>query len=158
MPHVVGVSDMKVSSEPGETIITHSLGSCIAVIVHDPEARVSGILHFQLPDSKSNPERAGDNPCMYADTGIPKLFKAAYKLGAEKKRMIVKVVGGSAVLDKNGFFSIGERNYVATRKILWKNGVFIEAEDVGGDSWRTVRVDIETGRLLVKNSEKTFEL
>jgi chemotaxis protein CheD len=149
---------MKVSNRPGDTIVTHSLGSCIAVVIHDPDAEVAGLLHFQLPDSKSNPDRASDNPYMYADTGIPLLFKSAYKLGAEKKRMIVKVVGGSNVLDRNGFFSIGERNYVATRKILWKNGVFIDAEDVGGESWRTVRVEVATGRMLVKNSERTFEL
>ncbi|HPI76275.1 MAG TPA: chemotaxis protein CheD, partial [bacterium] len=97
-------------------------------------------------------------PHMFADTGVPLLFKSAYKLGAEKKRIIVKVAGGSNVMDKTGFFQIGRRNYVSLKKILWKNGVLIDSEDVGGNSWRTMRLEIGSGRVLIKNGSGEFEL
>ncbi len=155
---LVGVSDMKVSANEGDIIVTHSLGSCIGVTIYDPAAKVGGMLHYQLPTSEDSRERAAENPHMFADTGVPLLFKSAYRLGAEKKRIIVKVAGGSNVMDKTGFFQIGRRNYVSLKKILWKNGVLIDSEDVGGNSWRTMRLEIGSGRVLIKNGSGEFEL
>lgn len=158
MRHVVGVSEMKVSRSEGDIIVTHSLGSCIGVAIYDAKAGVGGLLHYQLPLSRENPDRARENPCMYADSGIPHLFKAAYALGADKKRMIVKVAGGARVLDNNNFFNIGQRNYIALKKIFWKNGVFIQSEDVGGETWRTMHLEIGTGRVWIKNSQGLYDL
>ena len=45
---------------------------------------------------------------MFADTGIPLLFKSCYKLGAEKKRMVIKVAGGARIMDDMNYFRIGE--------------------------------------------------
>lgn len=95
---------------------------------------------------------------MFADTGIPYLFRSAYELGAVKKRLIVKVAGGSSLLDDNGTFNIGKRNYIILRKIFWKNGILIDAEDVGGSISRTVRLEVGTGRVTVKNRGKEIEL
>jgi chemotaxis protein CheD len=63
---------------------------------------------------------------MFADTGIPLLFRRAYECGAEKRRLVVRVVGGAQVMDREGVFNIGKRNYLALRKILWKAGVLGE--------------------------------
>ena len=91
---------------------------------------------------------------MFADTGIPLLFKEAYSLGGEKRRMQVKVIGGAQLLDDSGYFNIGKRNYMALRKILWANNVLIQAEEVGGQVNRTVRLEVATGKIWVKNSGK----
>ncbi|MFA6448319.1 MAG: chemotaxis protein CheD [bacterium] len=155
--HVVGVSDMKVAKAEG-VIVTHSLGSCIGIAIHDPAAQVSGILHFQLPSAEGNKEKAALNPCMYADTGIPELFRSAYRLGADKRRIIVKVAGGSNIADKNDFFKIGSRNYIMMKKIFWKNGILIDNEDVGGNIWRTMRIEIRTGRVFIKHGKGEYEL
>ena len=158
MPKVVGVSDMLVSKNPDDVIVTHSLGSCIGVAVYDPAAGVGGLLHYQLPLSRDNPERALNNPYMFADTGVPALFRACYELGASKQRMIVKIAGGSTTLDTNGFFNIGQRNYITLRKILWKNGVLIAAEDIGGNSWRTMFLSVGTGSVRLKTNRGEFLL
>jgi len=89
---------------------------------------------------------------MFADTGIPILFKEAYRYGAVKSRIVVKVAGGSQILDDTGFFNIGKRNYMALRKILWKNNILIKAEDIGGQVSRTVRLEISTGKVWLKYS------
>ena len=156
--HIVGVSDMQVTDNPNAVIVTHSLGSCIGVAIHDPVAKVGGLLHFQLPESGDRPERAAENPYMFADTGLPAFFKTAYKHGAEKKRLVVKIAGGSNVADKSEFFQIGRRNYISLKKILWKNGVLIKAEDVGGNSWRTMRLEVGTGRVFIKNGSGEYEI
>ncbi|HEB74149.1 MAG TPA: chemotaxis protein CheD [Candidatus Desulfofervidus auxilii] len=147
---VVGIADIKVSNNPEDTLITYALGSCIGVIVYDPVVKVGGLLHFMLPESKVNPQRAKENPYMFADTGVPLLFKTCYKYGAKKRRMIVKVAGGAEIMDEAGYFNIGKKNYAVLRKIFWRNGVLIRAEDVGGMVNRTVELDIVTGEVRLK--------
>jgi chemotaxis protein CheD len=152
MKLIVGVSDMIVSKDPEAEIITYSLGSCIGIAVYDAVANVGGLLHFMLPDSNLDLEKAKRKPFMFADTGIPALFKSAYQLGAAKQRMRVIVTGGSQVLDQKGFFNIGKRNDMAVRKIFHKNNVIINYRDVGGNVNRTVRVLVKTGDITIKVS------
>ena len=151
---IVGVSDMKVSNEAESTIVTYSLGSCIGVAIYDPVSRVGGLLHFMLPESSLDSAKAQKNPYMFADTGIPHLFKSAYQLGAKKQRMKVVVAGGSQVLDQKGFFNIGKRNYMALKKIFFKNNVLIDYENVGGNSNRTIKLKVKDGSLWLKVSGK----
>ena len=149
---IVGVSDMKVSNDPAATLITYSLGSCIGIVVYDPVVKAGGMLHYMLPESQLDEKKAKNNPFMFADTGIPALFKETYRLGAKKQRMKVVVVGGAQILDQKGFFNIGKRNHMAVRKIFWKNQVMIDHEDVGSSANRTVRLDIATGNIHIKVS------
>jgi chemotaxis protein CheD len=146
----VGIGDCKVSSTADVVLTTYALGSCIAIAIYDSFAGVGGLLHFMLPESSLNPERASQNPFMFADTGIPYLFHSAYQLGAEKRRLIVRAVGGAQVMDENGVFNIGKRNQLAMRKILWKAGVMLQGEETGGTSSRTVRLEVATGRCWVR--------
>jgi chemotaxis protein CheD len=150
---VVDIADFAVANDPRTTLVTYSLGSCIGVAIWDPEAHVAGLLHYMLPESALSPEKAKSNPAMFADTGIPAMFRAAYELGAVKKRIVVKVAGGSQLLDDNGTFNIGKRNYVMLRKIFWKNGILIDGEDVGGSISRTLRVACDEGRVILKTRE-----
>jgi len=153
MKIVVGISDMKVSNKPGDVLVTYSLGSCIGVVLWDPVAKVGGLLHYMLPDSSLDKDKAQDKPFMFADSGIPRLFKETYKFGAEKSRLVVKVVGGSQIMDDAGVFNIGKRNYMVLRKIFWKNKIMITKEDVGGTANRTVSLDVATGVVHLKTSD-----
>jgi chemotaxis protein CheD len=110
-------------------------------------AGVAGLLHLMLPESSMDPERARRQPFLFADSGIPALFHAAYAKGAEKKRMSVRLIGGAQVMDPNGVFNIGKRNHLACRKILWSAGVMVSAEAVGGSVSRTVRLEVKSGAL-----------
>ncbi len=150
MRKVVGVADMAISTMPDEVLITYSLGSCIAVVIYDPVVKVGGMLHYMLPESSLDPEKAKQNPNMFADTGITLLFRQSYQFGAKKEHIIVKAVGGAQILDQNGLFNIGKRNYLALRKILWRNNVAVAAEHVGGNVNRTVRLEVATGKVFLK--------
>lgn len=152
MKLIVGVADMKVSNDPGHTLVTYSLGSCIGLVVFDPVARVGGILHYMLPESAIDEAKAAKNPFMFADTGIPRLFKATYKYGAKKSRMKIFVVGGAQIMDQQGFFNIGKRNHMALKKMFFKNRVMASGEAVGGNVNRTVHLDINTGDVYLKTS------
>ena len=152
MKQIVGVADMKVSNNPSDSIMTYSLGSCIGLVVYDTVAKVGGILHYMLPESDIDKTKAEKNPFMFADTGIPRLFKGAYKFEAKKNRMKIYVFGGAQILDQKGFFNIGKRNYMALKKMFFKNKVIIDTEQVGGEVNRTIRLEIKTGDVFVKTS------
>lgn len=152
MNQIVGVADMKVSNNPEDVLVTYSLGSCIGLAVYDPVASVGGLLHYMLPESSLDGNKAKKNPYMFGDTGIPMLFKTTYQLGAKKNRLKVVVVGGSQILDQKGLFNIGKRNHTVLRKMFWKNNVMIDFEDVGGSSNRTIKLEIKTGEAWLKVS------
>jgi chemotaxis protein CheD len=147
---VVGISDCKVTRDAEATLVTYALGSCIAVAMHDPVTKVSGLLHYMLPESAIDENKAQQNPFMFADTGIPQMIDALKAAGGDGKRMIVRLTGGAQVLDSQGVFQIGKRNYLAARRILWKAGILIAGEAVGGDVSRTTRLEVATGRQWVR--------
>lgn len=155
---VVEIADLKVSSNPAVVLVTYALGSCIAVIVYDPVMKAGGMIHYMLPLSESSPEKATERPAMFADTGIPLLFHSMYALGCKKPDLIVKVAGGGSLYDDNGHFAIGRRNYTILRKMFWKAGVMISAEDVGGTKSRTARLFVDTGRCTITASGEETEL
>lgn len=153
-PLVVGVGDCRVSADPESELVTYALGSCIALSIWDPVVRVGGLLHFMLPEASVDRVSGGrDNPCRYADTGTPILFRSAYQKGADKRRLVVRMAGGASVVDADGYFNIGKRNYAALRKILWKAGVMVHGEDIGGTSSRTVRLEVGSGRFFIRGPE-----
>lgn len=156
--HTVGIAEMKASSQVEDSFITHALGSCLGVAVHDPVARVGGLIHIMLPMSKIDREKAQKKPCMFVDTGIPALFKHLYQLGASKENITVKVAGGAKILDEAGHFNIGERNYTMLRKLLWKNNVLLTSEDVGGTASRTMVLELLSGAVMVRSNGQAKEL
>ena len=152
MEHIVGVADMKVSNQADDTIVTYSLGSCIGLAIHDPQAGVGGMLHYMLPDSAIDAVKAKNNPFMFADTGIPALFKQVYALGAKKIRIKVFVAGGAEIMEQEGIFNLGRQNYSALMQILNKNDVSIWKQAVGGYSNRTIKMEITSGNIYLKTS------
>jgi chemotaxis protein CheD len=147
---IVAMADCALSASDEVTLVTYALGSCIAVAIHDPLSGVGGLLHFMLPDSTIDANKAKIHPYMFADTGIPLLFRRAYELGAQKRRLRVRLIGGAQVLDDAGVFNIGKRNHLAARKILWKAGVLVHAEAVGGTLSRNVGLHVGTGRCWMR--------
>lgn len=149
---------MKASKDPASFIITHSLGSCIGLVGYDPKMHAGGLLHFQLPDSANHARRARENPFMFADTGIPLFLETLYSLGASKSRLQVSMFGGANMLDDEELFKIGTKNARATKKLLWQQSISVVHEDVGGNSSRTVSLDIATGNISLRRDGKLYTL
>ena len=152
MKVIVGISDMRISNKPDDELITYSLGSCIGVVLWDPDVKVGAMLHYMLPDSNIDKSKAVAKPFMFADKAVPRMFKEIYTHGAKKGRMKVYVVGGSQVMDESGMFNIGKRNYMIVRKMFWKNKVIVTKEDIRGTVNRTIRLHIGTGKVVMKVS------
>lgn len=155
---VIGVGELCVSNQPGDLLITYALGSCLGVTFYDPELRMGGLAHCQLPMRKGTEPRDEGRPAMYVDTGIAHLFSSLTELGACKRRLQVKVAGGCHPGDGPDLFQIGERNLTVLRKLLWKNNLLIAAADVGGSQPRTMSLETSTGRVLLSSAGQSWEL
>jgi len=147
---IVGVGDMAVSNLPSVTLSTYALGSCVGIVVYDPVSHAGGLLHIMLPDSKISPDKAISQPAMFADTGLPLLFRAVLGLKAERARLRVLIAGGASVLCGSDSFKIGERNIRATLEWLTRNGFSARNQVTGGTVNRTLHLDVGNGSLALK--------
>jgi len=147
---VIQVSDAKISRDPDAVLVTYSLGSCLGVSLYDPAAQIGGMIHFQLPESKMDPQRAEREPFMFCDSGMEILIDNMIHRGAAKSRIIVKTAGGAAMKAGPKGFDIGKRNILSLRKVLWKHGLFLKGQHVGGDLPRNFYLHINDGTVLIK--------
>lgn len=140
-----------VSNRPGDVLATAGpIGSSVVVCLSNAASGVAGLLHFAWPDSALDPAQAASQPAHYADTGLALLFEEAERLGVEKVRCKVRLVGAANVPDRTGSEKWAKRNLLAARSLLWRNGVFLDSEDVGGTRTRTATLTVEDGQLVVE--------
>ncbi|RRK01144.1 chemotaxis protein CheD, partial [Opitutaceae bacterium TAV3] len=155
---IIGVGELAVSNNPNVTLSTYALGSCVGLVAYDPVRRGGGILHIMLPQSALSPEKAGQQPAMFADTGVPALFDSLRGIGAERRRLRLYLAGGACVLSGPDTFKIGERNISATRQMLSVYGCPATDIELGGTINRTLHLEIATGRLTIKRPDRTQEI
>jgi chemotaxis protein CheD len=145
---VVNLGDVFVTTDPTVVLSCVGLGSCVAVCAYDPFARVGGIAHVVLP--KSSPDQTSSTK--FANVAVPLLLDQLRENGAYNIRLIVKIVGGASLgtLNNHVTSNIGERNLEAVKRVLDQQGIRVAAADVGGNHGRSVRMHLESGRLIVR--------
>ncbi|AMK09789.1 MAG: chemotaxis protein CheD [Pseudodesulfovibrio sp.] len=154
---VVGISDMKLSRNPGDVIVTYSLGSCLGVAIYDPKERIGGMVHCLLPSAAAAREKARQNPFMFVTTGVAMTVRRLVDLGARKERLVFKVAGG-ANMRKDRLFDTGLRNFNALQTLMERNNRKLDAVDVGGTIPRTLFLYLDTGRVVVRSMGKEKDL
>ena len=148
--HVVGISDCKVSNDPSDTIVTYALGSCVGLVLYDPQARAGGLLHIMLPDSRFRSSSREFNPHMYADTGFYELIQSLVRLGASKLRLVAKLAGGANMLRHSSLLDIGQRNSEAVLGLLKTEQIPVFATSLGGTVGRSMQVHLDDGTTRVR--------
>ncbi|MBN1762561.1 MAG: chemotaxis protein CheD [Methanomicrobia archaeon] len=146
--YYAGIGEMKVAHNPSALIIM-GLGSCIGLTFHDKYARVGGIAHIMLPDSKGSTVKS----CKYADLAIPLLLNEMLKHDARKGRIVAKIAGGASMFAAMDTLQIGKKNTEIVKKALKDEGIRLVAEDTGGTCGRTITLDTHTGDLSVKTKD-----
>ena len=92
---MVRVADMAVGAGD-QRLTTVGLGSCIAIVLHDPVALVGGLAHVLLP-SPSLSRREGSGPGRFPQSAVPALLEAMASRGADPRRIRARLVGGEDV-------------------------------------------------------------
>jgi chemotaxis protein CheD len=146
----VGIAEYQVTTDPAAILTTSGLGSCIGIALYDEQSGAAGLVHIMLPTAE---DVEGGNRAKFADTGVAELVEALEDAGAAKETMRAKIAGGSDMLDfsENGS-SIGSRNLEQVRTTLAEYDIPIAGEDVGGDHGRSLRLEADSGDLVVKSA------
>ncbi|OCA83815.1 chemotaxis protein CheD [Pseudobacillus wudalianchiensis] len=151
----VGIADLNIVRPP-HVIRTSGLGSCVGVVIYDERASVAGMVHVMLPDSAL--AKSGHiNKAKYADTGINELIALLKLEGAQVYRLKAKIAGGAQMFQfssQNSSFKIGPRNVEAVKQMLQTHHIPIVAEDVGGNSGRTIEFDPHSCELQIRTVNK----
>ena len=145
---VVKMADHAVGDE-NTVLATLGLGSCVGVALYDKFSKVGGLVHIMLP---KNP--GGKKIVKYADTGIPYLVAEMEDIGAKKRNLFAKIVGGAAMFKSesgDSVMKIGSRNIEAVKETLKIEGIKILGSDVGKDYGRSMYFYIENGKVDVKS-------
>jgi chemotaxis protein CheD len=148
---IVRVADLRTGTGE-DVLITIGLGSCVAILLHDPVARVGGMAHVLLPSPALS--RQDGNPAKFPQTAIPRLLELMGQQGASARRMTARLVGGASMfasLAAPGTIQMGERNVVASRQALYQQSIALSGEATGGDYGRTVRLWVADGRVEVSS-------
>lgn len=140
----------------GESLLaTVGLGSCVAIVLHDPEAQVGGLAHVLLPSDSMARDRG--NRAKFPSTAVPLLLEQMRPLGAIDRRITARLVGGASMFNSllpSGGLQIGERNVLACRVALAAARIPVLAEDVGGGHGRSVYFRTGDGVLQVRSMAK----
>jgi chemotaxis protein CheD len=148
--HIVNISDMKLSTDREDVIVTYSLGSCLGVTAYDPKVGIGAMVHCLLPHAGAARDKARANPYMFVNTGVAMMVRKLMDRGAEKQRIVFKAAGCANMRGDN-LFNTGARNFEALGKLLGRNSVTLAASNVGGTIPRTMFLHLDTGRVVVRS-------
>jgi len=141
------------AAERGDgVIVTLGLGSCVAIMLHDPDACAGAMAHVLLPSSSL--ARDITNRAKFPETAVPLLLERLKALGADPRRLVAKLAGGASMfstLVTPGTIQMGERNVLASRSALRAAAIPIVRESVGGERGRSVRFHVKDGRVEIRS-------
>ena len=146
----VGMADLKVAKAP-DSLTTLGLGSCIGLTLYDPVSKIGGLVHYMLPDSTKL--KNNSNIAKFGDTGIRELYKKMIAAGANTRRLVDKIAGGAKMFEVSGLSNVGhvgERNSEEAKIVLKELKIPLVAEDTGLNYGRTVVLNCEDGKYLIK--------
>jgi len=155
----VGVAQFRVGQAPMR-ITTMALGSCLGIVLHDPEARIGALAHAMHP--RRERVRNNMNRAKFVDSVIPLLLETMLQRGARREKIVAKIFGGARMFDGfegcRGVLQIGDENIFAAREVLHELGIPLVAESVGGRTGRTIVLDISDGSVLVRQLNDAVEI
>jgi len=148
---IVNVADWAAERGDG-VLVTLGLGSCVAIMLYDPQANAAAMAHVLLPSTSL--ARDITNHAKFPETAVPLLVDQLKRLGADPRRIVAKLAGGASMFSQlvtPGTIQMGERNVLASRNALRAAAIPILRESVGGERGRSIRFHAQDGRVEIRS-------
>ena len=148
---IVKVADWAAERGDG-VIVTLGLGSCVAIMLHDPQMKAGAMAHVLLPSRSLAHDTS--NLAKFPESAVPLLVERLKALGADPRRLVAKLAGGASMFSQlmtPGTIQMGERNIVASRNALRAASIPIVKEAVGGERGRSIRFHVKDGRVEIRS-------
>jgi chemotaxis protein CheD len=143
----IHIGQMHASQHPA--VIYTLLGSCVAVCLFDPVARVGGMNHILLPGSADLRHQA--QAARYGDNAIAMLLKKVLNVGASRQRVVAKAFGGAHLFkDMSLENSTGLKIVDAVLACLKREGLRLVNQDLAGNFTRKLFFHTDTGEAYMK--------
>ncbi len=146
----VGISDKKIAKSPVK-LITRGLGSCVGITLYDPVQKTGGMAHAMLPDIDR--AVANVNPLRFVNYVIKVMVEELEKCGCLRKNLEAKLFGGAHMfgfLSSESVLNVGDKNAEMSKAILTEMGINILVNETGGTFGRTITLNLENGKVLIK--------
>jgi len=133
---IVDVLTGEVMVAEGNALLRCSgIGSCVCVVLIDPETGRSGMAHVMLPGS--SPVRSKHERTKYAEDALNELVTGLKEKGSPPEQLIAVIGGGGNVLQKPDD-TLCRMNVQSVKSILAAHGIHIAAESTGGTQRRAL--------------------
>ena len=156
---------LEIFLQPGEfyfgekkTRIRTLLGSCVAITLWHPRLEVGGMCHYMLP--RRPRRKACDSGLLdgrYAEDAMKMFLREIEAVGARAADFHAKLFGGARMVTSDGIarrLTIAEANVEYGREAIAQCGFTLCAEDLGGRGHRNVILDIWSGDVWVRRSQR----
>lgn len=135
----------------GRTQVQTLLGSCVAITIWHPDLQIGGMCHYLLPTRGKNQQLSSGH---FADEAMELFREQLRKTSTAASQYEVKLFGGGNMFkvlgQQNTALNVAKNNIQAGIELLHRNGFSIKAQDVGGDVYRTVYLELWSGDVWVR--------
>lgn len=129
------------------------LGSCVAVCLWDPQAKIGGMNHFMLPSRSPGRVTTDFDVLLCGDFAMEALMNAMLGRGARRGGLQAKAFGGGAVVAALTETGIGTRNVEFAREWLAREGIPLLGTDFLGPWSRKVVLNPLTGDAFCRRNQ-----
>jgi len=141
------------SSSP--IIIGTTLGSCIAVCLHDKKNSMGGMNHILLPGMGDSED---EKDTRYGTYAMELLINDLIKIGANRFSLEAKIFGGASMIENiSRKFPTGQQNIEFIMKYLEDERIPINSYCLGGKSARRIYFHTDSGKVFVRIYNPTLQ-
>jgi chemotaxis protein CheD len=143
----------------GDIRVRTLLGSCVAVTLWHPQARIGGMCHYMTP-SRPAGTTVQELSGRYADEALLILLDGVDAHGTRPEEYQVKMFGGGSqfAVPAGSPVDVAAWNVEAGLQLLEAHGLRLSAMHLGGTGHRQVILDIDRGDVWMRHVDTTEEL
>ncbi|MBI9010633.1 MAG: chemotaxis protein CheD [Clostridiales bacterium] len=150
----VGIGEYVITDSKNESLNTHALGSCVALIIHCTKTKCTAMAHIVLPNQDVNHKRILAKEAYFASDIVPKLIDFfVNRPYCRPEHLQIMLVGGAVSSHATDVFKVGERNVHKIKTILEGYNLDYDATEVLGRFSRSVEIDVKSGEVIIKKKE-----
>jgi chemotaxis protein CheD len=130
------------------------LGSCVALTLWHPQRRIGGMCHYLLPQRQRSHGQPVDG--RYGDEAITLLVEHLTRIGTATHEYEAHLYGGADTLPDHVQHKtqVGVRNIELGWNLVDRHGFQLMGVDVGDNVPRTVRLNLRSGDVHMRRSER----
>lgn len=145
----VGIAEMAVAQ--GDCVLEAiGLGSCVSIVIYDPDLKLAGMIHPLLPSS--NGYNVGSVILKFMDLALKEVVRELKDKGA--RNLFAKAAGGASIFPFSHISDIGRKNCESAVNLLRMHQIPLVSSDLGGNYGRSVEFHISSSLMIIKSLKR----